>query len=54
MEVGIEIREIKELIEHRARDYGCIMEAIKVQDKLRKRVEGKESTEIIREWRDRR
>ena len=54
MEVGIEVREIKEVIEHRARDYGSIMEAIKMQDRLRKKVKGKESTEIIREWRDRR
>ena len=54
MEVGIEIRDIKELVEHRAKDYETIMLALRIQDKLRKKMGDKESTEIIREWRDKR
>ncbi len=53
MEAEMEIYEIKELVEHRVKDYRAIMMAISIQDKLRTKRRGKESTEIIREWRDR-
>ena len=53
-EVGIEIEGIKELIIHRAKDYQSILSAIRVQDSLRRKVSGKETTDIIREWRDNR
>jgi hypothetical protein len=43
---------IKDIIEHRNRDYDKILSAMKVQDRLRKKLGGKESVEIIREWRD--
>ncbi|EDY34706.1 hypothetical protein ABOONEI_2536 [Aciduliprofundum boonei T469] len=37
---------------HRVKDYDAILSAIKEQDKLRKKVRGESSTEIIRKWRD--
>ncbi|GEM_PF-4296943 len=54
MEVGVEVKNIKELVEHRAKDYSAIVIALKIQNNLRRKSTGKESTEIIREWRDKR
>lgn len=42
---------IKEIISRRAKDREKIQEAMKIQDTLRKKSD-KNSTEIIREWRD--
>jgi len=48
-----EMKELmKELINHRVRDYDSIISALKIQDNLRRKIRGEESTEIIRRWRD--
>ena len=48
-----EMKELmKELIIHRVRDYDSIISALKIQDNLRRKIRGEESTEIIRRWRD--
>ena len=44
--------DIREIIEHRARDYNRILEAIRIQDAIRKKAGGKKSEDMIREWRD--
>jgi len=48
------IKSLAELLEHRAKDWEKILNAVKIQDGLQRKVGGKSSEEIIREWRDRR
>ncbi len=52
MGTDTEVLNAKEMLMHRVKNYDAILSAIKEQDKLRKKVEGKSSTEIIRKWRD--
>lgn len=41
----------KDIITHRVKDKEKILEAMKIQDELRRETDTKDSTEIIREWR---
>lgn len=43
---------VKDIIAHRVKDKEKILEAMKIQDELRRKTETKESTKIIREWRE--
>lgn len=43
---------VKEIISHRIKDKEKILEAMKIQDELRRKTDTKESTEVIREWRE--
>ncbi len=42
---------VKDIIAHRVKDKEKILEAMKIQDELRRKTDTKESTEIIRDWR---
>ena len=53
-ELAIEVKDIVELVNNRIKDYQTIQLAIEIQDRLRRKSEGKDSTVIIREWRDKR
>ena len=44
--------DVKEIISHRVKDKEKILEAMKVQDELRRKSDEQESTKIIRKWRD--
>ena len=53
-ELAIEAKNIMELVTNRIKDYQTIQLAIEIQDRLRRKSAGKDSTAVIREWRDRR
>ncbi len=52
MDANTDALNVKDILMHRVRDYDVILSAIKEQDKLRKKVGGESSSEIIRKWRD--
>ena len=43
--------KVKDIIAHRVKNKDKILEAMKIQDDLRRKTDTKESIEIIREWR---
>ena len=43
---------VKDIVQHRLKDIDKILSALSVQDALRRRANGKDSEEVIREWRD--
>lgn len=53
-EIAIEAKNIVELVTNRIKDYKDMQLAIEIQDRLRRKSVGRDSTTIIREWRDRR
>ncbi len=52
MSANTDALNVKDILMHRVKNYDTILSAIKEQDKLRKKVGGESSTEIIRKWRD--
>jgi len=44
--------KVKDIIAHRVKNKEKILEAMKIQDDLRRKTDTKESTEIIRKWRE--
>ncbi len=47
-----EFASVKDIIKHRVKDHDKILNALRIQDSLRRKVGGEESTEIIRKRRD--
>ena len=43
---------IRDVVQHRLKDIDKILSALAIQDALRRKTGGKESEDIIREWRE--